>query len=114
MMPEAPTMERASKDLVPASRVLAYEGVLDGFGHVSARHPHHRERYLLSRSRSPELVARGTSVRSTSRQTPSGFTDIAFASAFYTLHPGDVLPERSPGSAEPIRPRDDLVAWRNA
>jgi ribulose-5-phosphate 4-epimerase/fuculose-1-phosphate aldolase len=45
-------------DLVAANRILAGLGVLDGFGHVSARHPEHADRYLLSRSLAPELVTR--------------------------------------------------------
>jgi ribulose-5-phosphate 4-epimerase/fuculose-1-phosphate aldolase len=44
-------------DLVVASRVLAHEGVLDAFGHVSVRSPDDPEHYWLPRSRSPELVA---------------------------------------------------------
>ena len=32
--------------------------MLDGFGHVSARHPDRPDRYLLSRSLAPELVTR--------------------------------------------------------
>lgn len=47
-----PTIE----DLVAANRILAGLGVLDGFGHVSARHPDRADRYLLSRSLAPELV----------------------------------------------------------
>src|SRR3546814_4393507 len=43
-------------DLVVANRVLARFGVLDGFGHVSVRHPHDAQRFLLSRSLAPELV----------------------------------------------------------
>ncbi len=43
-------------DLVAANRILAGLGVLDGFGHVSARHPLLPQRYLLSRSLAPELV----------------------------------------------------------
>ncbi len=43
-------------DLALASRMLANEGVLDAFGHVSLRHPADPDRYLLSRSRSPQLV----------------------------------------------------------
>ena len=39
--------------LVIANRILANEGVVDAYGHVSMRHPHHPERYLLSWSRSP-------------------------------------------------------------
>lgn len=46
------------QDIVDANHILANEGVLDGFGHVSARHPHHPDRFLISRSRSPALVAR--------------------------------------------------------
>lgn len=42
--------------LVVANRILAHEGVVDGYGHISVRHPENPERYLLSRSRSPELV----------------------------------------------------------
>lgn len=42
--------------VVDANRILAREGVLDGYGHVSARHPDHPERFLLSRSLAPELV----------------------------------------------------------
>jgi ribulose-5-phosphate 4-epimerase/fuculose-1-phosphate aldolase len=45
------------EDLVAANRILAHHGVLDGFGHVSARHPERPDRYLLSCSRAPELVA---------------------------------------------------------
>lgn len=44
------------KTLVVANRVLAHEGVVDGFGHASVRHPDDPNRYLLSRARSPELV----------------------------------------------------------
>jgi HCOMODA/2-hydroxy-3-carboxy-muconic semialdehyde decarboxylase len=43
-------------DLVAANRILASQGVLDGYGHVSARHDRAPDRYLLSRSRAPELV----------------------------------------------------------
>ncbi len=44
------------RELVVANRVLAHENVIDAYGHVSMRHPHHRDRMLLSWSRSPELV----------------------------------------------------------
>lgn len=46
----------ASEQLALANRILAHEGVLDAFGHVSSRHPSNPERYLLSRSRSPLLI----------------------------------------------------------
>ena len=43
-------------DLVAANRILADQGVVDGFGHVSVRHDRDPGRYLLSRSLAPELV----------------------------------------------------------
>jgi HCOMODA/2-hydroxy-3-carboxy-muconic semialdehyde decarboxylase len=43
-------------ELAVANRILAHEGVIDAFGHVSLRHPENARRYFLSRSRSPELV----------------------------------------------------------
>ena len=46
-------------DIALGNRILANEGVLDAFGHVSARHPDDPNRYLLSRSRAPELVEPG-------------------------------------------------------
>lgn len=49
-------LERAINDLVIANRILANEGVVDAFGHVSVRHPSDPSKYLLSRARSPELV----------------------------------------------------------
>lgn len=45
-------------DLVAANRILAGLEVLDGFGHVSVRHPDRPDRFLLSRSLAPELVTR--------------------------------------------------------
>ena len=43
-------------DLAAASRILAAQGVVDGFGHVSMRHPAASQRYLMSRSLAPALV----------------------------------------------------------
>jgi len=40
-----------------ANRMLAREGVLDAFGHVSMRHPADPTRFFLSRSLAPELVS---------------------------------------------------------
>jgi ribulose-5-phosphate 4-epimerase/fuculose-1-phosphate aldolase len=40
-----------------ANRLLAHEGILDAFGHVSMRHPTNPERFLISRHRAPKLVA---------------------------------------------------------
>ena len=44
------------EELSIANRILANEGILDAFGHVSVRHPTNPGRFLLSRHRAPELV----------------------------------------------------------
>jgi ribulose-5-phosphate 4-epimerase/fuculose-1-phosphate aldolase len=44
------------ENLVAAYRILAQQGVLDGFGHVSARHNRAANRFIMSRSLAPELV----------------------------------------------------------
>lgn len=47
------------RDLAAASRILAAQGVVDGFGHVSMRHPSAADRYLMARSIAPALVTPG-------------------------------------------------------
>jgi HCOMODA/2-hydroxy-3-carboxy-muconic semialdehyde decarboxylase len=49
-------LDQACYDIALASRMLANEGVLDAFGHVSLRHPHDPSRFLLARSRSPLAI----------------------------------------------------------
>ena len=49
-------VETAITELVIANRILAHEEVADAYGHVSMRHPLDPKRFLLSCSRSPELV----------------------------------------------------------
>jgi HCOMODA/2-hydroxy-3-carboxy-muconic semialdehyde decarboxylase len=46
----------ALDDLAAASRILADQGVFDAAGHVSMRHPHRADRFLMSRSLAPALV----------------------------------------------------------
>jgi len=52
----ADRLDEVRYELALASRMLANEGVLDAFGHVSLRHPGDHGRFLLSRSRSPQLI----------------------------------------------------------
>jgi ribulose-5-phosphate 4-epimerase/fuculose-1-phosphate aldolase len=47
------------EDLVAANRILADQEIVDAYGHVSIRHPRNPDRYLLSRSLAPILVAAG-------------------------------------------------------
>ncbi len=51
-----PPSPQLIEDLVAANRILASEGVLDGFGHVSVRHDKDPSHYLISRSLAPALV----------------------------------------------------------
>jgi ribulose-5-phosphate 4-epimerase/fuculose-1-phosphate aldolase len=46
------------QDLVAANRILYRQGVVDGFGHVSVRHPANAERYLMSASLAPGRVTK--------------------------------------------------------
>jgi ribulose-5-phosphate 4-epimerase/fuculose-1-phosphate aldolase len=48
----------ALQELFLANRIMAREGVIDDFGHVSVRHPEDPGRYFLACSRSPEIVTR--------------------------------------------------------
>jgi ribulose-5-phosphate 4-epimerase/fuculose-1-phosphate aldolase len=49
-------LERILEEIVTANRILAHEGVVDSFGHISARHPDNPDRFLLSRARAPERI----------------------------------------------------------
>jgi HCOMODA/2-hydroxy-3-carboxy-muconic semialdehyde decarboxylase len=55
----ADNLAQAKLDLAIANRIVSVEGIIDAFGHVSMRHPGRPDRYLISRSRSPELVEPG-------------------------------------------------------
>ena len=51
-----PVDPAAIEDLVAANRILADQGVLDGYGHVTIRHPNAPDRYFLSRSKAPAII----------------------------------------------------------
>ena len=48
---------RLLEDLVAANHILSEEGVVDAYGHVSARHDRNPGRYLLARDLAPALVS---------------------------------------------------------
>ena len=50
------SLSEARELLARANRMIANEGVLDAFGHVTLRHPADPKRYLMARSLAPELV----------------------------------------------------------
>ncbi len=51
-----PVTDALLADLAAASRILASQGVMDAFGHVSMRHPAEPGRYLLACAKAPALV----------------------------------------------------------
>lgn len=51
-------LNTALDDLVAANRILYRQGVVDGFGHVSIRHPERKERFLMSASLAPGRVTK--------------------------------------------------------
>ena len=56
--PAAPSDPRAKAiaDVVVANHILADQGVVDGFGHVSIRDPSDPNKFFMARSMAPELV----------------------------------------------------------
>lgn len=70
-----PAVDRLIEELVTANRILAREGVVDSFGHISVRHPDRPDRYLLSRARAPERIEASDIMEFTLDGTPIGAAD---------------------------------------
>jgi HCOMODA/2-hydroxy-3-carboxy-muconic semialdehyde decarboxylase len=49
-------IEFVKEEIVTANRILAHEGVVDSFGHISARNPENPNTFFLSRARAPERI----------------------------------------------------------
>jgi len=75
-MPVANKLIDARAELSLANRIVANEGVIDAFGHVSMRHPDNPGRYFLSRSRAPELVSPDDFIEYDLDSNPVHATDI--------------------------------------
>ena len=52
-------LDDALEELVTANRILASQGIVDSYGHVTIRSPDNPERYYMSRARAPERVEIG-------------------------------------------------------
>jgi len=74
-------LDQALDELVVANHILANEGVLDGFGHVSIRAPDDPSCYFLPRARAPELVERSDLIRFTLDSSP---VDVSPTRGFYS------------------------------
>lgn len=51
-------VDETRSELVIANRIIGHEDIADAMGHVSVRHPARPDRFLMSWSRSPELVSK--------------------------------------------------------
>src|SRR5271154_1431787 len=69
-------------DLVTANRILASEGILDGYGHVSVRNPANPNHYFLSRSLAPGLVAAGDIIEYDLDSNPIGDNRLSYRERF--------------------------------
>ena len=58
------------EDLVAANRILYRQGVLDGFGHVSVRHPGQPDRFLMSGAKAPGRVSADDIIDMTDAKVP--------------------------------------------
>ncbi len=56
--PGSAELHTAIEELVDANHILADQGTVDGFGHVSVRHPTNPTRYLLSKNVAPAAVTK--------------------------------------------------------
>ena len=92
-------------DLVDANHILYQQGVVDGFGHVSLRHPETPDHFLISRSMAPALVTAadiveldldGNAVRP---DTPGSYLERFIHSEIYRARPDvvAVVHSHSPG-----------------
>ena len=81
------------EELVVANRILANEGVVDAFGHVSVRHPEEPSHYVIARSLGPELVTAGDVQRFTLEgeqvggDTRPAYAERAIHGAIYEARP---------------------------
>ena len=69
------TLDDLKRDLVRANRILANEGIVDAWGHISVRNPENPDTYFLSRSRSPGLVTMDDLIEFNLDNTPVRPTD---------------------------------------
>ena len=62
--------EERIADLIVGNHILAHEGVLDGFGHISVRSESNPKHFYMARSRAPGLVARDDIMEFDERSEP--------------------------------------------
>jgi ribulose-5-phosphate 4-epimerase/fuculose-1-phosphate aldolase len=112
-------------ELVTANRILANEGIVDSFGHVSVRHPKDTNVYLLSRARPSwsrprtSLLTRSTASRPTrKRPRVASYIERFIHGATYEARPDvqSVVHNHSPSTipfgvtGNPLRPVQHMCA----
>ena len=86
-------INQLKRHLVVANRILADQGVVDAYGHISQRHPDDPKRFFLSRSRSPELVEPEDIMEfSLDGEVADGRKDVPYAERF--IHAGVLAANR--------------------
>lgn len=112
-------------DLVTANRILAHEGIFDAYGHLSIRHPHKPNHFLIARSVSPELVTASDIMeydldsRPISTNAPQGYLERFIHGEVYKARPDvqAVIHSHSSGvvpfsvSTVPLRPVFHMAAF---
>ena len=84
------------EDLVIASRTCAEAGVIDAYGHVSARSDADPNRYFMSRAVAPELITEGDLIeydlesRPVHANSPAGYNERYIHGEIYKVRP-DVM-----------------------
>jgi HCOMODA/2-hydroxy-3-carboxy-muconic semialdehyde decarboxylase len=113
------------EDLATAYRILADQGVLDTYGHVSARHPTNPARYLMARSLAPADVTAADIMEFDAESTPldargrATVVERFIHGEVYRAHPGvrAVVHSHSPGVVPfsvtnvPLRPLYHMASF---
>lgn len=50
-------LKQTYRDFISGCHILHYHRVLDAYGHLSVRHPHHSDRFIMSRYIAPATIA---------------------------------------------------------
>jgi len=113
-----PDLNVLLEDLVAANRILYRQGVVDGFGHISVRHPARANRFLMAASIAPGLVTKDDIMefdldgKPVDQRGRSIYSERFIHSEIYKARPdvNSVLHSHSPGvipfsvSQVPLRP----------
>ena len=76
-------MANLADDLVAANRILYNQGVVDGFGHISARSPANSGHFYMARSMAPSSVTQADIMEFDADGNPAvGDTRVAYAERF--------------------------------